>query len=159
MMKKFSTLMITALLATTGVVTAVPAVAQSSKDKPQPPKYKLSKPVQQALAESQKLSAAGDNVGALAKVDAAAALPNLTADEVYMINAVKINIAIATKDNTMLEQALRGALASGLVPPEDQLKFYRNLGALALQRNDYASATNDFEKLSALAPNDTEPMI
>lgn len=159
MMKKFSALAISALLATTGVLTAAPVLAQASKDKPAAPKVKLSKPVQQALAESQKLSAAGDNVGALAKVDAAAALPALTPDDVYMINAVKINIAIATKDNKLLEQALRGALASGMVPVEDQLKFYRNLGALALQRNDYASATADFEKLSALAPTDTEPMV
>ncbi|HPU14514.1 MAG TPA: tetratricopeptide repeat protein [Polymorphobacter sp.] len=162
-MKKFTTptfkaLAISALLATTGVVAGVAVPAQAA-DKPAAPKYKLSKPVQQALAESQKLSAAGDNAGALAKVNEAAALPSLTPDEIYMINAVKINIAIATKDNTLLEQALRGALSSGMVPPDDQAKFYRNLGALALQHNDYASATSDFEKLAALNPADTEPQI
>lgn len=157
-MKKFTTLAITAMLATTGVVIGVAVPAQAA-EKPAAPKFKLSKPVQQALAESQKLSAAGDTAGALAKVNEAAALPALTPDEVYMINAVKINLAIATKDNTLLEAALRGALASGLVPVEDQSKFYRNLGALAIQHNDYASATSDFEKLSALSPADPEPMI
>jgi len=157
-MKKFTTLAISALLATTGVVVGV-AVPVQAAEKPAAPKFKLSKPVQQALAESQKLSTAGDYPAALAKINEAAALPALTPDEIYMINAVKINLAIATKDNALLETALRGALASGLVPAEDQAKFYRNLGALALQHNDYASATSDFEKLSALSPTDTEPMI
>lgn len=157
-MMKFTTLAVSALLATTGVMVGVAVPAQAA-DKPAPPKYKLSKPVQQALSESQKLSTAGDYPAALAKLNEVAALPSLTPDENYMINAVKINLAIASKDNTLLETALRGALASGLVPVEEQSKFYRNLGALALQHNDYALATSDFEKLSVLSPTDTEPMV
>lgn len=154
-MKKFSSIALGAALVlgvAGGAVIAEPAAAQ--KQKP----VKLSKEVQSALAQAQKLQQAGDLAGATAQLQAADAAKK-TPDDAYMVNAVKINVALAAKDNAMLEQAIEGALASGKVPAEDQPKFIRNLGALAVQRNDYAKATQQFERLAQLTPNDSEVTV
>lgn len=154
-MKKFSSIALGAALvfgAVGGATIAEPAFAQKQKAP------KLSKPVQSALAQAQKLQQAGDIPGAIAQIQAADAAKS-TADDAYMVNAVKINVALAAKDNALLEQAIEGALASGKVPAEEQPKFIRNLGALAVQRNDYAKATQQFERLAQLTPNDSETIV
>lgn len=138
---------------------AAPAVAQKKPAQPAQPSFKFSKQVQPLLAQAQKLQQANDNAGALAVLQQAEAVPNRNADDNYMINVMKINAGIATKDNALLEQAIEGALASGRVPAEEQPKFIRNLGALALQRNDNAKALQQFERLVALNPNDTDVLV
>jgi len=80
------------------------------------------------------------------------ALPNKNADDVYMINVMTLNSAIVSKDNALIEQALEGALASGRLSQEDEIKFRRNLGAMALQRNDTNKAAAEFERLLAITP-------
>jgi uncharacterized protein HemY len=156
-MKRVSSLAVAVALAigaAGGVaVTGQHAEAQESKA----PKLKLSKDVQKSLAEAQKLQEAGDLAGAIAQVRVAEAASS-SADDKYMSNAIKINLALAQKDNALLEEALEGALASGKVPAEEQPKFLRNLGALALQRNDYTKAAQQYERLIAANPNDTESM-
>ena len=97
-----------------GMTASEPAHAQK-KEKAKAPK--LSKPVQSALAQAQQMMEKGDHAGAAAQLQAADAAKK-TPDDAYMTNAVKINLAIATKDNAMLEQAIEGALASGTGWPE-----------------------------------------
>jgi Tfp pilus assembly protein PilF len=158
-MKKFTTLLASALLASTGLAlgVAVPAVAATKEPaKPAPPK--LSKAVGPLLGEAQKLSGAGDNPGALAKTDAALALPDLTPTDKYWIYAVRRNIAIGMSDHNLLEASMRGQLDSGAVPPEELPAMYRNLAALALEHNDYATATSMIEQLIKVKPGDTEAM-
>jgi tetratricopeptide (TPR) repeat protein len=144
------------LLASPGIAAA-PVVAAEKAEAPKAPK--LSKPVNAALAEAQKLQGAGDHPGALAKVAEAEAFPNPTPDDVYMINAIKLNTAITTKNDTLVEEALTKMLASGKVSAADRPKFLSNLGQLAYRRKDFNTATKAYEELAALNPNDSEQLV
>jgi tetratricopeptide (TPR) repeat protein len=149
-----------ALLAGVALV-ATPAIAQKKDAKaaaaPAPPK--LSKPVAVALQEAQKLQQAGDNAGSLAKIAEAEAFPTPTPDDIYMTSALRLNAAIALKDNDAIEKSLSKMIATGKVSPENLPKFLRTVGSLALQRKDYQTATNAFEQLAKLDPNDSEAVI
>ncbi len=158
-MTKISRLALAALLAlgAGGALTVAPAVAKEKAPKAAPGP-KLTKAVQASLAEAQKLQQAGDNAAALVKIQAAEAA-KVTDDDAYYINAIKLNVAIGLKDNAMIEQALEGALASGKLPAEEQPKYLRNLGALAMQRNDYPKALQQYERLAQVTPNDPEVIV
>lgn len=146
-----------ALLTTAGLV-AQPAFAKKQKEEAAAPKVKLSKETQAALATVQKLQQAGDLDGALAKLEEARAAAT-TPDDQYMVNAVGINVALARKDNALLEKSIEGALATGKVAPADAPKFYQNLGALAAQRNDFAKAAEAFAQVAALNPADENAYV
>jgi len=139
-----------AAVAVTMMVSAVPADAQKKKT----PKF--TKEVQGLLVKAQEAQQAGNHAEVLQFLDQADAVANKNADDAYMINALRLNTGVATNDNALIERAIEGALASGQVPPEDEQKFIRNLGALAMQRNDYAKALTQFERLLQTNPNDTE---
>ena len=129
-MKMLSRSLAAILLLSAGV-TAAPLVAAEKAEAPKPPK--LSKPVMTALAEAQKLQGANDHVGALAKIAEAEAFPTPTPDDSYMINALKLNTGITTKNNVLIEEALTKMLATGKVSATDQPKFIRTVGSLALE--------------------------
>jgi tetratricopeptide (TPR) repeat protein len=142
------------------IATTVPQAAMAQKKgEAKAPSYKFSKKVQPLLADAQAKQKAGDNAGAMAALDQADAVPDKNSDDAYMISMLRLNSAISLKDNALIERALEGALATGRVSPEDTVKFQRNLGALALQRNDYAKAMAEFEKVIAASPNDADLMI
>jgi tetratricopeptide (TPR) repeat protein len=149
-----------ALLAGVALV-ATPAIAQKKDAKaaaaPAPPK--LSKPVQAALGEAQKLQQAGDFPGSLAKIAEAEAFPTPTPDDTYMTAALRLNAAISMKDNPQIEKSLSAMLATGKVSATDTPKFLKTVGSLALERKDYAAATNAFEQLAKTNPNDSEAII
>jgi tetratricopeptide (TPR) repeat protein len=149
-----------ALLAGAALV-ATPAIAQKkdAKAAPAPAPPKLSKPVAAALQEAQKLQQAGDNAGSLAKIAEAEAFPTPTPDDTYMTSALRLNAAIAMKDNDAIEKSLTKMLATGKVSADNEPKFLKTVGSLALARKDYATATNAFEKLVKLNPNDSEGII
>jgi len=156
-MKIFVRSLAAALLAS-AALTAAPAFAKEAKvEAPKPPK--LSKGVATALAAAQKLQQGGDNAGALAKIAEAEAVPNPTADDTYMISALRLNSAIGLKDNLLIEKTLTQMLATGRVSAADQPKFLRTVGSLALQRKDYAAATSAFEQLVTLNPGDGEAIV
>jgi len=144
-----------ALLTTVGFVSQ-PAFAK--KEEASAPKIKLSKPTQAALANVQKLQQAGDLDGAVAALETARAGAT-TPDDLYMVNAVGINIALARKDNVLLEKSVEGALATGKVSAADAPKFYQNLGALAAQRNDYVKAAEAFGQVAILNPADDSAYV
>jgi tetratricopeptide (TPR) repeat protein len=146
-----------AMFLASAAVTAAPAVAQKKAEAAKPPK--LSKPVAAALGEAQKLQAAGDHPGALAKVAEAEAFPTPSVDDTYFTAAIKLNSGISTKNNAIIEDALTKMLATGKVAPADEVKFVKTLGALAMERKDYNTATKSFERLIALAPNDLDNQI
>lgn len=154
-MARASAVVLAALIAT----TAPQAAFAQKKEEAKAPTYKFSKKVQPLLAEAQKQQQAGNQPGAIAALDQADAVPEKNADDTYMIAMLRLNSAIALKDNAMIERALEGAIATGRVSAEDTVKFQRNLGALALQRNDYAKAMAEFDKVLAANPNDTDLMI
>ncbi len=142
-----------------GAAMTAPAMAKDAKAAPAAPAPKLSKPVAIALQAAQKLMAAGDNAGALEKIKEAEAAPNQTPDDIYFEGQLRLNAAIALKDNAMIESTLKALLATGRVSPADQPKFLRNIGAMALQRKDYNGATQAFEQLVKIAPNDPDAIV
>ena len=140
-------------------LNAAPAFAAKEEKPAAAPALKLSKPVQAALSAAQKAQQAGDNATAAEKIKEAEAFPSPTTDDVYMTNSLKINLAIATKDDVLLEDGLRKSLATGKVPAASQTSFLRNIGALALKRKDYAAATTAFEQLAKMNPDDADAIV
>jgi tetratricopeptide (TPR) repeat protein len=156
MMSRFARACATVMAAM--LLAAAPEAALAQK-KDKAPAFKFSKPVAALVSEAQKKQTAGDHAGALALLAQAEALPEKNQDDLYIINMLTLNSAIPTKDNPLIEKSLEGAIASGKLPPEDVLKFQRNLGAMALQRNDYAKAITEFEKVIAASPNDAQLIV
>ena len=146
-----------AVLLVGATVSAAPVMAQKKAEAPKPPK--LTKLVAAALGEAQKLQAAGDHAGALAKIVEAEAVPGPTADDAYFTAAIKLNSAVATKNNPLIEDAITKMLATGKVSAADEPKFVKTLGSLAMERKDYNTATKAFERLTAMNPNDADNQI
>jgi tetratricopeptide (TPR) repeat protein len=105
------------------------------------------------------LQQAGDNAGALPKIAEAEAVPGLTVDDTYMINALRLNSAIALKDNVLIEKSLTNMIATGKVSADLLPKFLKTVGSLSLERKDYQTATKAFEQLVQMNPNDSEAII
>jgi hypothetical protein len=141
------------------MLAAVPQAALAQKEAPKPAPLKLSKPVQSLAAQAQKLQAEGNHAGALELLKQADAIEKKNADDNYIVAMLRLNSAISLKDNALIEQSLEGALASGKLSAEDEVKFRRNLGAMALQRKDYAKAAAEFERLVAMNPNDATLLV
>jgi tetratricopeptide (TPR) repeat protein len=130
---------------------AAPAAATPTVD----PKN-ISKGVRAPLVEAQKLEAAGDLPGALAQVRIAEGAGNLNSTDTFFIAQMKLGIASKTKDNALMAEALKAAVNSEFLPATEKPKYIRNLASIALQANDYATATTYYEQLAALTPNDPE---
>jgi tetratricopeptide (TPR) repeat protein len=143
------------------LMTAAPqaALAQNKEEAKGAPSLKLSKPVQSLAAQTQKLQAEGNHAGAIELLKQADAIEKKNADDIYIINMLRLNSAINLKDNALIEQSLEGALSSGKLSLDDQMKFRRNLGAMALQRQDYGKAQAEFEKLVAMNPSDSSVLV
>lgn len=143
-----------AMLIGLGVAAPAPVLAQKQKAS----SYKLSKTVQPLLGEAQKAQQANDHAGAIGFLNQAVAAENKTPDDLYLIGLLLINSGVTTKDNPTIKRGIDLALQSGRTPAEDQAKFVRTLGTLALQANDYATAMTEFERYLQLNPNDA-PVI
>ncbi len=157
-MKLVKQSLVAMLLASAALAFAAPAIAKEAPAAA-PAGPKPSKLFLKPLFEIQKLQQAGDNAGALAKLKEVEALPDPTPDDTFIITQMKYNAAIGLKDNVMLEEALIKLLASGRIPPADQPKFLSNIAALSSNRKDYVTATGALEKLSAMAPNDSNTLV
>lgn len=149
-----SMLALAALLALSGT-QAIAAKPKAEKA----PSFKFSKQVQPLLAEAQKKQQANDPQGALESLDKADAIADRNDDDKYMIAMLRLNSAIALKDNAMIEKALEAALATGRVAPEEAAKFHQNLGAFAVQRNDFPKAIAEFQQVLQADPGNTELMV
>ncbi|MGL6044407.1 MAG: tetratricopeptide repeat protein [Sandaracinobacteroides sp.] len=146
-------------IALAGLLLAGSPGAAVAQKEAKPAPLKLSKPVQSLAAQAQKAQAEGNHAGAIELLKQADALPTKNADDVYIVNMLTLNSAINLKDNALIEKSLEGAIASGKLPPDDEVKFRRNLGSMALQRQDYAKAAAEFEKLVAMNPNDAQLLV
>jgi tetratricopeptide (TPR) repeat protein len=159
MMTFFGRASAVALAAVLMTVSPEAALAQKKEEAKGPPPLKLSKPVQSLAAQAQKLQAEGNHAGAIELLKQADAIDKKSADDIYIVNMLRLNSAINLKDNALIEQSLEGALSSGKLSVEDQMKFRRNLGAMALQRQDYGKAQAEFEKLVAMNPSDSSVLV
>ena len=119
----------------------------------------ISKPVRPFLMEAQKLDAAGDSAGALAQLRSAEATGALNSTDVFFISQMKLGLGNKLKDNALLEEAIKASANSEFLPAADKPKYIKNLAALALQRNDYNAATQYYEQLSTMTPEDTDVLV
>lgn len=155
MIKTYRTIAAALLIAGGLPMLALPAFAREKKAE-QGKGPKLTPAVQNALASAQTKQKAGDNPGALADVRTAEAAANRTPMDNYYIANIKIGIAQTTKDNTLLKEALRGALDSGQAPPEQTTQFTRVLADLAVNEKDYPTAAHYYEIIAKQNPNDPD---
>lgn len=138
-------------------VAGVPALAQrKKKDEAAAPKLQLTEAVRKELVEVQKALQAKDYPTAKARLDAAMAVPNRTADDNDIIAQLQIQLGQETQDNAMLKQGIEGRLAAGKLTAEEQPRYVRNLAALAVRANDWPTAQTQFERLAQMTPNDPE---
>jgi hypothetical protein len=158
-MKRVALAVAVALMASSAMVAPTPAQAQQKPAAAAAKPPKLSKGVQVALGAAQKLQAANDHAGALAKVAEAEALPNNTPEDVLWINRLKLASAQATSNGDLTIAALKGMIGSGMVEPADKLKFMRYIAAKAVESKDYATATQYYQQLVELEPNNTDTLI
>lgn len=140
-----------ALAISAPAIMSTPAMAKG-------PSLKLSKPVQTILVDAQKAEKANELDKAKELLQQAEALPEKNNDDQFMISQMALGIGLKLQDNAMVEKALDSAIASGKLSEEDQVKYLRNSGALALQRNDYPKAIGSFEQVLAKTPTDTALM-
>ncbi len=150
-----------ALAALLALAAATPAAAKKPDAAPAADAGKvdsknISKAVRPALVEAQKAEAAGDYPGALAQLRTAEAAGNLNSTDVFFISQLKLGIASKTKDDKLMAEALKASVGSEFLPATEKPKYLRNLAALSLQSNDYATATGYYEQLVAMTPNDPE---
>ncbi len=148
-------------VALAGGLVATPAVAQRGKKEEKAPAQKalkLSKPVQAIAAATQKLQQAGDNAGALAKLAEAADLPKQD-DDAEVIAKLKLQSAVAMKDNAIIEESLVALTGLNILPPEDQLRYTGIIGSLAQQRGDFVKASLYYDKYVAMNPADAGMMV
>ncbi|WP_416908855.1 MAG: tetratricopeptide repeat protein [Polymorphobacter sp.] len=147
---------------TLGLVAVTPAEAQRGRDKkeeaPAQRKLKLSKPVQKIAGDAQKLQAAGDHAGALAKLAEADALPKED-DDAEVLGKLRLQSGVAMKDNRVIEAALTELTDLGTLPQPDQIQYLAFVANLALQREDYAKAAAFFDKHNALQPNNPAILV
>jgi len=130
---------------------AAPAASATTFDQ-----KNLSKAIRPALAEEQKLEAAGDLPGALAQLRTAEATGSLNSSDTFFIAQRKLGIATKTKDNALLEEAIKGSVSSEFLPATEKPRYLQNLASLTVQRNDYDGATRIYEQLAAMSPGNVE---
>lgn len=136
------------------LMVSAPADAQKKQSKA--PALKLSKAVQPILVEAQKAEQANDFEKARGYLDQANAMPEKNTDDAFMISQMQLGLGLKMEDNALIETGLEGAVATGKLSQEDNVKYLRNIGALALQREDTAKALRSFEQVLAITPNDTQ---
>ena len=92
------------------------------------------------LQEAQQLIKQGKARDALAKVNAAEAAPNRTANENYLIQQMRLAAANAAGDNEATIKAGEGILASGRATGADALRTVQTIAVAHYKNKDYAKA-------------------
>lgn len=77
---------------------------------------------------------------ALAKIKDAEAVPNRTPFENFKIEQIRASIAANSGDTALEITALEALVASGRLPPTDQIKYTGAVAALYMQSKDYPKA-------------------
>lgn len=136
------------------VSAAVPAIAQQAA----PPPVKVSNEASKAISELDaaiKANRAAEIPGKFAAAEAAAK----TAEDRYVIAQLRLNAAIARKDDRATATAIEGLLATGKVPAQNVSNLRLNLAKLKYQNKDYAGAVGAAQALIAAEPGNTQAML
>ena len=123
-------------------VLALAQTASSAASAPAPTvRAEVAKPLQAA----QELIRAGNYKDALAKVDEAAAKPDLTPYESLLVLRLKAPAAYGSGDMALALQSFEGALASPLLTGNDRLMLMESTIKLSVQMKDLPRAVRWFK--------------
>jgi hypothetical protein len=108
---------------------------EAPKDTVRPEIYKLIDP-----AQTKALIDAKNYTEFQSRIDQAAAMPNLTPYETFILNRMRLQLGQATENNEMSVKALEAIIESGQLKPEDKARF---IEAIA---NIYYSSMKNFDQ-------------
>ncbi|GAB2871657.1 hypothetical protein GCM10027277_46150 [Pseudoduganella ginsengisoli] len=86
---------------------------------------------------------------AKSRIDQAAALPNLTPFETFILNDARVRVGSASGDNAMLLPALEAMLDSGRLSQRDKLNFMEAVAETNFRQKDYDKAITWFNRYGA----------
>lgn len=139
-----------------GTLLPVSAAVAAQKDKDKAAKPKLTAAVQKPLAAAQKALQEKNYDEALARLQEASAIEPKNEYDAFMIDELGWYVHLQRKDYVESAAALERALATGLVPAEDQPQRRRALAQLNLQNKDYPKAIRFGEEYLQSNPEDQE---
>jgi len=116
----------------------------------------LSKPARTAIVAAQAQQTAGDNAGALATIRAVRAAGGLNETDRFYLAQTQLGIGQTLKDDAVLEEALKESIDSQFLPGDQREKYLLVLAQKAQARRDYTSATQFYERLVQIAPQNPQ---
>ena len=119
---------------------AAPA-PEAPKDVVRPEMYKLIDP-----AQIKELTAAKNFAEVKNRIDQAAALPNITPYEGFILNQMRVQLGSASGDNALLLPALIAMIESGRMQPKDNLNLIKAAGEINYGAKDYDQAISWFKR-------------
>jgi len=129
------------LNAAPAIMGMAPVHAAEEKKAPEPPKdvvrpeiFKLIDP-----AQTKPLLEAKNYTEFQSRIDQAAAMPNITPYEEFVLNQMRVQLGQASGNNEMTVKGLQAMVESGRLNPEDKLRF---IDAIA---TTYYSGMKDFD--------------
>jgi len=122
---------------------AAPA-PEAPKDVVRPEMYKLIDP-----AQMNELKAAKNFAEMKSRIDQAAALPNITPYEAYILDQMRVQLGSASGDNAILLPALNAMIESGRMQPKDKLNFIKVSGDVYISAQDFDKAITWYKRYLA----------
>lgn len=154
-----------AILALAIASISAPAVADQAKPAPQPApaqtapaEPQLSKKAAPAIMALEAAINSHDTAAIAAKTAAAEAAATTPADK-YWLARVQLNGAIMANDLAAAQRDVDAIAATNVLPAGDLADIYSKLGGSFLATKDYDRAVANFQKATALAPNDTRTIL
>jgi len=115
---------------------------------------KLTTSVNNALAEAQKATNAGDFAAANAAIAKARAVASKSDYDDYMINSVAVTVAVKQQDLATAEIAAEGAADSPAIPDDQKVATLRTALILANNQKHFDKAVTYAKKLEGTTPID-----
>ena len=121
-----------------------PAVAAAPAETVRPEIYKLIEPAKaKALLDAKKFDEA------LANINAAAAMPNLTPYEAFILDHTRLSLGVASKNEGLTLPALEAMLKTDRLSKKERADFINALGSAYYDKKDYAKAIEWFKLYKA----------
>ncbi|HVF37616.1 MAG TPA: tetratricopeptide repeat protein [Sphingomicrobium sp.] len=136
----------------------LPTAAGAGVEKASTYQPKASASARKELAELQAAVKAKDAANIPAKVAAAKAKAR-TKDDHYVIAQLQLRAAADAGDNAAILTALDAIIATGVLPPSDQLRVYNNLGKLRYNAKQFDAAAAAFEQVLRIDSNNVEATV
>jgi hypothetical protein len=118
--------------------------AEAPKDSVRPEIYKLIDP-----AQIKELLAAKNYGEVQIRIDSAAAAPNLTPYESFVLNQMRVQLGQSSGNNELTLRGLEAMIDSGRLKPEDKVRFIDAAAGIYYSNKDYDKAIVWFNRYGA----------